>query len=324
MNRRRQLLLAAPAWLLGAQRATAQAGAYPSRTVRIVVPYAPGGSTDLLARLLATKLGEAWGQQVIVENRAGASGIIGNDLVAKAAPDGYTILLGITTLVQMPHLQAKMPYDSLKDFAPVSQVGFSADLLVVPAASPFTSLEQFVREAKANPGKFNYGSYGKGTSSHIHGEMFNGQAGLDLAHVPFKGAAPMLTDLLGGQITCAFGDIVTTRPHLKAGKVRALAITGARRFTLLPQVPTFTELGYRDYEPYGWWGVLMPPGTAADVVRKASGEINRILRLPDVVAKLEDLGMQIAGNSPDEFAVAMKRDSAVWGKVIKEGKITLD
>ena len=324
MSTRRQFITTAGA--LGAAAfgpAHAQAP-YPSRPIRFIVPYPPGGGTDIIGRTLAARLGEAWGQTVIVENRAGASGVIGNDLVAKAAPDGYTVLIGITTLIQMPHLQPKLPYDVFRDFTPITQIAYSADLFAVPPSSPFQSLGQFVEAARAHPGRFNYGSYGNGTSSHIHGEMFNAQARLDLAHVPFKGGAPLLTDLIGGQLTSAFVDVSSASAQLEAGKLRVLAITGERRFKALPEVPTFTELGYRDFEPYGWFAALLPAGAPPEVVRKLSGELMRIIRLPDVQARLGELGLQPGGNTPEEFAAAMRRDYEIWGRVIRAGKITLE
>jgi len=304
--------------------ARAQATGYPNRPVRIVVPYPAGGGTDNIARMLATRLNEAWGQPIVVENRVGASGIIGNDAIAKAPADGYTLLLGITTLIQMPFLQAKLPYDAFKDFAPVSQLALSADLFAVPTSSPFQSLKDFVDHARARKGTVNYGSYGNGTSSHVHGEMLSAQANLGLVHVPFKGGAPLMTDLLGGQLNSAFVDLSSARAHLKSGKMRVLAITGERRFKLLPEVPTFTELGYKEFEPYGWFAMLAPAGTPADIVARVSTEVGRIIRLPEITARIEDMGLQAVGNSPAEFQSMMRRDHAIWGKVIRDANIRLD
>jgi len=304
--------------------ASAQAAPFPNRTIRLVVPYPAGGGTDIMGRMIAAKLNDAWGQPVIVENRVGASGIIGNDAVAKAAPDGYTVLIGITTLIQMPHLQAKLPYDPFRDLIPVTQIALSADLFLVPVGNPANSLKEFVEFARAQPKKLSYGSYGTGTSSHVHGEMFNAQARLDMAHVPFKGGAPLMTDLLGGQLSAGFVDLSSARAHLKSGKVKALAITGERRFRILPDVPTFTELGYKDFEPYGWFAVLLPAGTPREIVNKLAAEVGRALRMPDVAARLDDLGVQAVGNTPEEFAAAMRRDFPIWGRVIKEANIKLD
>jgi len=222
-----------PAALVGARAETG----YPSQPIRLVVPYPAGGATDTLGRLMADKLQAAWGQSVIVENKPGASGTIGNDLVAKAPADGYTVLLGITAIVQVPSLMPKLPYDVMKDLQPLTQVASTNSILAVPKSAPFTSLKDFVAQVKASPGKFNYGSYGVGTSSHIQGSLLNLQAGLDLVHVPYKGAAPLLTDMRGGQLSSAFIDMATARPHLESMKV--LAVTGPKRNPILPDVPSY-------------------------------------------------------------------------------------
>lgn len=304
--------------------ARAQATGYPAKPIRFIVPYPAGGGTDTVGRLVGGKMAEAWGQSVVVENRAGASGMIGNEAVVRSPADGHTVLIGITTLIQMPHLGVKVPYDALKDLQPVTQLAYSADLFAVPADSPIRSVREFVEAARAHPGKYNFGSYGNGTSSHVHGEMFANQAKIDLAHIPFKGGAPLLTDLIGGQITSAFIDVTSARAQLKTGKMRVLAITGERRFKALPDVPTFTELGYRDFEPYGWFAMLVPAGTPQPIVQKLAGETQRILKLPEIAQRIEDLGLIVGGNSPEEFAAAMRRDFQTWGKVIREGNIKAD
>lgn len=300
------------------------ASAYPAKAVRIVVPYPAGGGTDTIARIVAGKLNEAWGQPMVVENRAGAAGVIGNDAVAKAAPDGYTLLVGITTLVQAPHLGQKLPYDVFKDFTPISALALSADLFVVPASSPVNSMKEFVEQARARQGKVTCGSYGQGTSSHVHCEMLSSQAKLGLVHVPFKGGAPLLTDLIGGQLDSGFVDVTSARAHVKSGKLKILAITGERRFKALPNVPTFTELGYKDFEPYGWFGALAPAGVPADIVAKLGTEIAKIIHLPEVQSRLEDMGLQAVGSTPAEFAATIRRDHPVWGKVIRDANIRID
>ena len=300
------------------------AAAYPTKAVRIVVPYPAGGGTDTIARIVAGKLNEAWGQPMVVENRAGAAGVIGNDAVAKAAPDGHTLLVGITTLVQAPHLGQKLPYDVFKDFTPISALALSADLFVVPASSPVNSLKEFVEQARARQGKVTCGSYGQGTSSHVHCEMLSSQAKLGLVHVPFKGGAPLLTDLIGGQLDSGFVDVSSARAHVKSGKLKILAITGERRFKALPNVQTFTEFGYRDFEPYGWFGALAPAGVPADIVAKLGTEIARIIHLPEVQSRLEDMGLQAVGSTPAEFAATIRRDHPVWGKVIRDANIRVD
>lgn len=297
---------------------------YPDRMIKVVVPYPAGGATDTLGRMVATRLEGAWKQSVIVDNRPGASGNIGSDQVAKSAPDGYTVLVGITAMIQAPYLYAKMPFDPFKAFQPVALLARSADLFVVPASTPASTLKEFLALVKANPGKYNYGSYGNATSSHIHGEMLKAQSGADLMHVPYKGAAPLVADLLGGQVTSAFVDVASIRGHLGSGKVKVLAVTGAQRFRILPDVPTMTELGYKSFEPYGWFGVFVPAATPKEVVARLSDEVARMVHSPEGTAKIESLGLQAGGEKAEEFARIMKTDSEVWGKVIRESKITLE
>ena len=295
------------------------------KPIRFIVPYPAGGGTDIMARLLGTKLTEAWGQQVVVENRAGASGILGNDLVAKAAPDGYTVLIGITTLVQMPHLNPKLPYDVFKDFTPVAQLALSSNLFAVPASSPANSIKEFIALAKAEPAKYgSYGTYGAGTTSHLRGELFNLQTGLKLSHIPYKGGAPLATDLMGAQVPAGFLDLTSARAHLTSGRMKFLAISGSRRYASLPEVPTFAEQGLKDFEPQGWFGMLLPANAPRDVTAKLGAEIARILKLPDVLARINDIGLQGVDTSPEQFAAAMKRDFEVWGRVVREAQIKLE
>jgi tripartite-type tricarboxylate transporter receptor subunit TctC len=315
-----RLFIAAAACVASATAAHAQApAAYPSQPIRIVVPYPAGGATDTLARTVANKLQEAWGQTVIVDNKAGASGTIGNDFVAKSPPDGYTVLMAITAIVQLPAMKPKMPYDVLKDLQPLVQVASTNSLFAVPPASPAGSLKEFVALAKAQPGKFNYGSYGVGTSSHIQGSLLNLQAGLDLTHVPYKGAAPLLQDLKGGQLSSAFIDMATARPHLEGLKV--FAVTGSQRNKALPDVPTFAELGYQSFEPLGWFGLFMPAGVPPAVAKKFATEAQRILHLPDVVARIESLGMTPGNLSTEEFGRVVRSDAQVYAKIIKDANI---
>jgi len=257
----------------------------------------------------------------VVENRAGAAGTIGNNLVAKANPDGYTVLVGITALIQQQSLMDKLPYDPLKDFAPVTLIARSPSMFAVPLDSPAKSLKEFVAMAKASPGKYSYGTYGAGTSSHIQGSLLNMQAGLDLVHVPFNGAAPLVTNLVGGQLPSAFIDSASARPHLKS--IRPLAVTGTQRMHGLPDVPTFAELGYHSFDPYGWFGLFLPAGAPAPLVQKLSDEVNRILRLPDVTAKIEALGLQVAGGKPEEVQKIVRSDAGVYAKIIKDANIKL-
>ncbi|WP_334187530.1 Bug family tripartite tricarboxylate transporter substrate binding protein [Noviherbaspirillum sp.] len=317
--------LMACAFMLSLGAAHAQdAKNYPDKMIKVVVPYPAGGATDTLGRMLANRLEGSWKQSAIVENKPGASGNIGSDQVAKSAPDGYTVLVGITAMIQAPFLYGKMPFDPFKAFQPVALLARSADLFVVPVATPANTLKDFVALVKANPGKYNYGSYGNATSSHIHGEMLKSQTGADLMHVPYKGAAPLVSDLLGGQITSAFVDVASIRSHLSSGKFKVLAVTGAQRFKILPDVPTMTELGYKAFEPYGWFGVFVPAGTPKEIVNKLSEEVAAMVRSPEGSAKIEGLGLQAGGEKADEFGRIMKTDSEIWGKVIKDSNIRIE
>jgi len=298
------------------------ASAYPSQPLRIVVPYPAGGATDTLARIVATKLQESWRQTVLVENKPGASGTIGNDMVAKAPRDGHTILLAITAIVQVQSLMPKLPYDALRDLQPLVQVASTNSVFFVPVSEPAGTLKEFIAAAKAHPAKYNYGSYGMGTSSHIQGSLLNLQAGVGLTHVPYKGAAPLLQDLRGGQLSSAFIDMATARPHLEY--MKALAVTGAKRNKALPNVPTFAELGFHSFEPVGWFGLFMPTGVPAPIVDKFTAEATRILHLPDVVARIEQLGMTPGELKGDEFARVVKSDAAVYARIIKDANIRLE
>jgi tripartite-type tricarboxylate transporter receptor subunit TctC len=319
---RRALLVAwAALATLVAGGARAQEANYPNQPIRIIVPYPTGGATDTLARTVAAKLQESWGQAVIVDNKPGASGAIGNDFVAKAAPDGHTVLLTITAIVQLPAMK-KLPYDVLKDLRPMVQVASTNSAFVVPPAMQVSTLKEFVALAKVHKGKFDYGSYGVGTSSHIQGSLLNQQAGLDLTHVPYKGSAPLLQDLKGGQLSSAFIDMATLRPHLDGFKV--LAVTGSQRSRLLPNVPTFAELGFHSFEPVGWFGLFMPAGVPAGIAGKFSTEVERILRLPDVTARIESLGMTPGTLAGEDFARIVRSDAKVYAKIIKDANITLD
>ncbi len=313
--------------LIAPLASTAQTDAaqnYPDKQIRIIVPYSAGGSTDALGRLVAGELSSAWKQTVIVENKPGASGMIGNDLVAKSAPDGYSVLLGITALIQGPHLFNKIPYDVNTDLIPVALIGLSQDFLVVKASFPANTLEEFVQVVKANPGKYSYGSYGAATSSNIHGEMLKSQAGLDLTHIPYKGGSPQMTDLLGGQLDAAFIDVGNLRAQIKSEKIKILASTGERRSELLPNIRSFTELGYKDFEPYGFFAFFLPVKTPTTIVNKLSVEIIRLLNTPENKAKIEGMGLQPDYLGPEAFATLLKRDSIIWGNVIKAANIKVE
>src|SRR3954454_15811649 len=253
------------------------ADAYPSRRITFVVPYPAGGATDVLARLLANKLQESWKQTVLVENKSGGGGVVGNDYVAKAAPDGYTVLVAITQIIQAPSLVAKLPYDVFKDLAPVTQVGLSTIVLTVPDAQPIKSVKELVDLAKANPGKLPYGSFGNATTSHLYGELLKKNADIDMTHVPYRGSSPLLNDMLGNTVNAAFVDLTTASAQINGGKIRALAVGGEKRRTHMPDVPTLGELGYPGFEIEGWIGIFVPAATPKDIVAKLSAELARII-----------------------------------------------
>ena len=295
--------------------------AWPTKSITMVVPFPPGGVADAVGRPVAEALSRILGQPVVVENKAGAGGGIGMAAVAKSKPDGYTILMAITAIIQQPPLMS-LPYDPLKDFAPVVQIAKSPSMFVVPPSSPANNLKDFIALVKANPGKYNYGTYGAGTSSHIQGSLLNLQGKLDMVHVPFQGAAPLVNNMVGGQLTSAFIDSASARAHLKSFK--PLAVTGTQRMAALPDVPTFKELGFHSYEPLGWFGMLLPANTPAAIVAKYSDEANRILRQPDVVARIEGFGLGVGGGKPEDFAQVMKSDAQVYATIIKEANIKLN
>ena len=299
-------------------------GAYPSKPLRMVIPYPAGGGTDIIGRIIAQQLSQAWGQPVVVENRPGSSGIIGGDVVAKSAPDGYTLLLGITAMIQAPALYAKMPYDVLKDFAPVSQVALSSDLFVVPRDVPATTLQEFIALVKAHPGKYSNGNYGNGTSSHMHGELLRARAGLDLALIPYKGAAPLVNDVLGGQLSSGFIDVSSANAHLKSDKIRILAITGMQRHPALPEVPTFAELGLAGFEANGWFATFVAAGTPRPIVDKLSAEVRRIVASPELSGRLAAMGLRPVGGTPEELSAAMARDLPRWARIVKDAGIRLE
>lgn len=298
---------------------------YPSRPVKLLVPYpAGGGAADMAARTVAVELAKLWGQPVVVENRPGASGMLGNEIAVKSPADGYTLLLGITTLIQQPFLYAKLPYDAKKDLAPVSQIGTARNLFVVASDVPADSLKAFAALTRSQPGKFSFGSFGNGSTSHIQGELFKRQASLDSIHVPYNGSAPLINAILGGQVSSSFIDIGTAQPHLKSGRFKALAVTGEQRLRSLPDVPTFKELGYAGFEPYGWWGLFVPAATPRPIVDKVSADVARVMRMPEVVSRFEGLSLQAIGNSADDFARVMARDSPLWEQAIRSANIKID
>ncbi|WKA28625.1 Bug family tripartite tricarboxylate transporter substrate binding protein [Bradyrhizobium roseum] len=302
--------------VFGASQAVA-ADAYPSRRITLVIPYPAGGATDVLGRLLANKLSESWKTTVVVENKSGGGGVVGNDFVAKAQPDGYTVLLAITQIIQAPSLVPKLPYDVFKDLTPVTQVALSTIVLVVPEQQPFKSVKELVDYAKANPGK-PYGTFGNATTSHLYGELLKKVANIDMTHIPYRGSAPLTNDLLNNTVITAFQDLTTAHAQIKAGKFRALAVGGEQRRKAMPDVPTMGELGYPGFEIEGWLGVFVPAATPKDIVKKLSDELARIVASPEGIAGIETLSLVPVGGSPEDFDKALRRDLDKWADVVKQ------
>lgn len=309
--------------LVAAPFALAQTS-YPSKPIRLVVPFPPAGTTDIIARATAQKLSEAWGQQVIVDNRPGAAGNIGSELVANSAPDGYTLLMGtVGTHAINPNLYAKMPYDHVKDFTPVILVAGVANVLEVNPELPVKSVPELIAYAKANPGKLNFASSGNGTSIHLSGELFKAMTGVQMTHVPYKGSAPALADLVGGQVQVMFDNLPSSLAFIKAGKLRALAVTSATRAAALPDVPTVADY-VPGFEASSWFGLLAPAGTPRDIVEKINGEVAKWIASPDAKEKLAAQGANAAGGTPEDFAKHIHAETAKWAKVVKESGAKVD
>ena len=291
---------------------------YPAKPVRFVVPFPAGGTTDILARAVAQKLSETWGQQVIVDNRPGAAGNIGSELVARSAPDGYTLLMGtVGTHAINQSLYEKLPYDPVKDFTPVVLVAGVPNVLVVNPSVPAQSVAELIAYAKANPGKLNFASSGSGTSIHLSGELFKVLTGVQITHVPYKGSAPALTDLMGGQVQLMFDNLPSSLAFVKAGKLRALAVTSTTRAAALPDVPTMVEAGVSGFEASSWFGMLAPTGTPRDIVLRINAEVAKWLATPEAREKLAGQGAIVAGGAPEDFARHIASESAKWARVVK-------
>jgi tripartite-type tricarboxylate transporter receptor subunit TctC len=300
-------------------------GDFPTRPLRIIVPFAPGGATDVLARMIGQKLTDAWGQQVVVENRPGAGGNIGAEAGARAAADGYTLTLAAAGFMAVnPSLYAKLPYDSVKDFAPVSLLVKAPLLLVANSTLPSRNVRELIEFARANPGKLNIGNGGTGTAQHLGGEFFTSAAGISAVHIPYKGSAPATNDLLAGVFHAQFDNMVTLIPHVKSGKLRPLAVSSAKRVAILPDVPTIAESGVPGFETGTWYGVVAPAATPGPIVDKLNREINRILTLPDVAEKLNGMGLQAASMTPSQFGEFIRSEIGAYAKIIKTANIRLD
>lgn len=304
---------------------SASAQQYPNRPIRFVVPFAPGGSTDTLARTIGQKLSEALRQQVVVDNRSGANGNIGMEIVAHAAPDGYTILLGyIANLGIGPGLYAKLPFDPVRDYAPITQLASSPNILAVHPSLPVKSFREMIAYAKTNPKKLNFASSGVGSIGHLTGELLNRSAGVDTVHVPYKGSGQAVIDLLGGQVQMMFSGMSSVMPHIKAGRLRALAVTGAQRSPAVPDVPTIAESGFPGFAATAWYGVLATAGTPKPIVNRLHDEIVRALALPDVKERLNNVGFELVGGTPDEFAAFIKSEIAKWTRVVRDAHISAE
>ena len=306
--------------------AGAQAQDYPSKPIRFIVPYVAGGAGDIFARTIGQKLFEAMGQTVVIDNRPGANGIIGVDLVAKSPADGYTIVMGNSApFVLNPSLYSKLPYDPLKDFAPVTQGTYYAYILVLHPSVPAKNIQELVAYAKAKPGQLAYGSTGTGSANHLAGEFFAMMTGTKLTHVPYKGSAAALVDVLGGQLPMMFDTPITSIPQLKAGKLRAIGFSGNRRTPQLPDVPTLDELGLKGFEVSSWQAILAPAGTPKAVVDRLYRETIKALKTPDVIERLGTQGgNELIGSTPAEFAALIKAELEKYGKVIKEAGIRIE
>lgn len=322
MNPILRMLLAAVAVLasLAAQAATT----YPLRPIRIIVAYTPAGTTDILARAVGQKMTEAWGQTVLVDNRPGANGNIGTEITANATPDGYTIVMGTAATHSINNtLYPKLKWDAVKNFAPISLVARVPNILVVNNSLPVKSVRELIAYGKANPGKLNHGSPGLGSTGHLSAELFKSSTGLNMTHVPYKGSAPTLADLVAGQIQVVIDNMPPYLPHVQSGKIRALAVTTAQRSAAAPELPTMQEAGVTGYEAGSWFGLLAPAGSPRDVIGKLSAETARILRLPDVKARLSALGAEPVGGTPGEFAAFIRSEQAKWRQVIRQADIRL-
>jgi tripartite-type tricarboxylate transporter receptor subunit TctC len=318
----RHLAAATAVVLLGPAALPALAQAWPAKPVRIVVPFAPGGSTDVVARMMAQKLTAIWGQTVVVENRAGAGGNVGADVVAKAPADGYTLLMASGSITINPHLYKNMPFDTKKDLVPITNVASGPMLVVVPEDSPAKNLKDLIAMAKVKPGALNFGSAGVGSQVHLASENFADAAGIDVTHVPYKGEALAFTDLIGSQTQFMVGNFAAASALLGNGRLRALAVTGKQRQPQLPNVPTAIEAGLPGFENYGWFGLLAPAGTAPDIVAKVQRDTAKALAETETKARMFVQGMTPIGSTPTDFAKQMDAELVRWGTVVKNRKLT--
>jgi tripartite-type tricarboxylate transporter receptor subunit TctC len=324
-RRRRRSTKAAAAGVAASLLALACAGAYaqayPSKAVRLIVPFAAGGSTDIIGRVIAQKLNEAWGQPVLVDNRAGGSTVIGTDIVAKAPPDGHTLLVTPAPFTIVPSLMAKLPYDPQKDFEPITLINTTPLVVVVHPGVPAKSVKELIALARAKPGALNYGSSGSGGSNHLAGELFNAMAGVKMVHVPYKGNAPALADLVGGHVDLVFNGLTSALPLIKAGKLRALAVTSLGRASALPDSPTLDESGLKGFQAVAWNGLTAPARTPREVIARINADVLKVVRSPDLIDKLKAEGSDPVGSTVEQYAAFLRDEIAKWSKVIKFANI---
>src|SRR5258706_4508751 len=297
---------------------------YPNKTIRMIVPFAAGGPTDIIARTVGQKLTESWGQPVVIDNRGGGGGNIGSDILAKATPDGYSLAMIIVGHAINASLYSKLPYDPVKDFAPVTLAGAATIVLVAHPSVQAKSVKELIALAKSKPGKINWASPGTGTPHHLGGKLFKTLTGINMVHIPYKGAAPAVVDLLGGQVSLAFVSLPAALPHIKSGKLTALGVSGPQRSAVAPEVPTIAESGLTGYELENWYGVLAPAGTPRGIVNKLNGEIVKILQTQDVKERLNSQGFEIRTSTPEQFAAYLKSEIVKWAKIVKDSGAKVD
>lgn len=299
------------------------AAAYPAKPIRMIVPFAPGGGLDITTRLIGQKLTEKWGQNVVIDTRPGAATIIGTEIASKAVPDGYTLLMITTTFAINPSLYARLPYDPLKDFAPVTQLNFQPNILVVSASAPAAGINELIALAKSKPGALTFATPGAGSAPHLSAELFKRMAGIDMIHVPYKGIPPAITDVIGGRVTMLFTTTISAAPHIKTGKVKAMALTSAKRLDNMPGVPTIGET-LKGYQAEAFQGMIAPAGVPRAIIEKLGREVAAIVQSPEIGKTFEASGAIAVGSTPAVFTAFLKNETAKWAKVIKEAGIKLE
>lgn len=320
-----RFVIAAVSFLFcGHDQAMAATPDYPSRTVRLIVPFGPGGGTDIVARLLSPRLSDAWKHNVVVDNRDGGGSTIGTNLAARANPDGHTLVLVTATFTINPSLYKKLPYDSIRDFVPVSQITSSLYVIAAHPAVPANSIKQLIALARSSPGKITYATAGNGSSGHLGMELLKSMTGTDMVHVPYKGTGPATVAIVAGQVNLMMGSTTAALPHLRSGRLRALAVTTAKRFPILPDVPTVAEAGLTGYEVDGWYGILAPAGTPAARVRSISEQLALALNAPELKERLSRDGIEVRGTSPEAFARYISSEMIQWAKVVASANVRVD